>query len=74
MINITRCFQDMRLVKAVTGTTDAEFNALLSDFERALARRPATATSGRRWAASSPPDGAGEALFYPVLRALLCDM
>lgn len=40
MINITRCFQDIRLFQAVTGTTYAEFNALLPDFERALANTP----------------------------------
>jgi hypothetical protein len=37
MINITRCFQDIRLFKAVTGTTYAEFNALLPEFERTFA-------------------------------------
>jgi hypothetical protein len=36
MISITRCFQDIRLFKAVTGTTYAEFHALLPDFEAAL--------------------------------------
>lgn len=36
MINITRCFQDIRLFKAVTGMTYAEFTALLPAFEEAL--------------------------------------
>lgn len=39
MLKITRCFQDIRLFKAVTGTTSAEFNAILPDFERALANQ-----------------------------------
>jgi hypothetical protein len=36
MINITRCFQDLRLFKAVTGMTYAEFTALLPSFEEAM--------------------------------------
>ena len=36
MMNITRCFQDLRLCKAVTGMTSAEFTALLPAFEAAL--------------------------------------
>lgn len=36
MINITRCFQDIRLFKAITGMTYAEFTALLPSFEEAL--------------------------------------
>ena len=36
MINMTRCFQDTRLLKAVTGTPLVEFNALLPDFTTAL--------------------------------------
>jgi hypothetical protein len=36
MINITRCFQDSRLFKAVTGMTYAEFMTLLPSFEEAL--------------------------------------
>jgi hypothetical protein len=36
MINITRCFQDIRLFKAVTGITYAEFAAILPLFEEAL--------------------------------------
>lgn len=36
MLNITRCFQDMRLFKAVTGTTCAEFAILLPEFNAAL--------------------------------------
>jgi len=42
MINITRCFQDIRLFKAVTGITYAEFAAILPSFEEALnqAKRP----------------------------------
>ena len=32
MINITRCFQDIRLFKAVTGMTYAEFAAVLPAF------------------------------------------
>jgi DDE superfamily endonuclease/Helix-turn-helix of DDE superfamily endonuclease len=32
MIHITRCFQDIRLFKAVTGMTSAEFTALLPAF------------------------------------------
>jgi len=48
MINITRCFQDIRLFKAVTGTTYAEFNALLPDVERALANRPTPDVSPRQ--------------------------
>lgn len=36
MIKITRCFQDIRLFKAVTGMTYAEFNALSSAFAEAL--------------------------------------
>jgi hypothetical protein len=36
MINITRCFQDIRLFKAVTGMTYAEFTTLLPSFEEAL--------------------------------------
>ena len=36
MINITRCFQDIRLFKAVTGMTDAEFMARLPSFEAAM--------------------------------------
>lgn len=36
MLNITRCFQDIRLFKAVTGTTYAEFHALLPEVEAAL--------------------------------------
>ena len=30
MVNITRCFDDLRLFKAVTGMTYAEFEALLT--------------------------------------------
>jgi hypothetical protein len=48
MINITRCFQDIRLFKAVTGTTYAEFNALLPDFEAALRGQKSTQTPSRR--------------------------
>jgi hypothetical protein len=42
MINITRCFQDIRVFKAVTGITYAEFAAILPSFEDALnqAKRP----------------------------------
>lgn len=36
MINITRCFQDIRLFKAVTGMTYAEFTALLPAFDAAV--------------------------------------
>jgi hypothetical protein len=36
MINITRCFQDIRLFKAVTGMTYAEFTALLPAFAEAM--------------------------------------
>ena len=36
MINITRCFQDIRLFKAVTGMTSPEFTRLLPSFEEAL--------------------------------------
>jgi hypothetical protein len=38
MINITRCFQDIRLFKAVTGMTYAEFNALVPAFDAARRR------------------------------------
>lgn len=48
MINITRCFQDIRLFKAVTGTTHAEFNALLPEFERALSDKPTRVNPPRR--------------------------
>jgi hypothetical protein len=36
MLNIVRCFQDIRLFKAVTGMMYAEFNALLPVFVEAL--------------------------------------
>lgn len=47
MLNITRCFQDLRIFKAVTGMTYAEFQALLPDFERALAAHKQRATPTR---------------------------
>jgi hypothetical protein len=48
MSNITRCFQDMRLFKAVTGRTFAEFTTLLPAFEAALRRDPMTDTAWRQ--------------------------
>jgi len=42
MIKIARCFQDMRLFKAVTGMTYAEFTSLLPSFEAALKQTPRT--------------------------------
>lgn len=48
MINITRCFQDLRLFKAVTGVTYAEFQALLPDFEAALEKQTRQRTPIRR--------------------------
>jgi hypothetical protein len=48
MINITRCFQDIRLFKAVTGMTYPEFQALLPDFEAALRDQQQRATPTRR--------------------------
>jgi hypothetical protein len=59
MINITRCFQDIRLLKAVTGTTAAEFNALLPDFERALTptTRRGNGTQAGGDTIVSPPGG-----------------
>lgn len=45
MINITRCFQDIRLLKAVTGMTCAEFAAVLPAFVKAL---PQTKTAETR--------------------------
>lgn len=42
MIKITRCFQDIRLFKAVTGMTYAEFNALLPSFDEALKQSKTT--------------------------------
>jgi hypothetical protein len=42
MINITRCFQDIRLFKAVSGMTYAEFTALLPLFEEAMKHAPRT--------------------------------
>lgn len=48
MINITRCFQDIRLLKAVTGMTYPEFNAVLPHFVDALCQEQKTATPPRR--------------------------
>jgi hypothetical protein len=39
MIKITRCFQDIRLFKAVTGMTYPEFNTLLPEFEVVLTKQ-----------------------------------
>jgi len=44
MINITHCFQDIRLFKAIMGVTYAEFTALLSTFVAALAQTKTTDT------------------------------
>ncbi|GAK49339.1 hypothetical protein U14_00561 [Candidatus Moduliflexus flocculans] len=69
MINIARCFQDIRLFKAVTGMIYAEFNVLLPRFVDALG-----AEGERRDVRSSASDGRGahtyvahwarEALFF----------
>jgi hypothetical protein len=48
MINIARCFQDIRLFKAVTGMTFAEFHALLPAFTEALRRDATTDTPWRQ--------------------------
>lgn len=48
MINISRCFQYIRLFKAVTGMTYAEFTALLPAFEAALRHHAATNRSSRQ--------------------------
>jgi hypothetical protein len=48
MINITHCFQDTRLFKAVTGMTYAEFNALLPAFVEALRQEQIADTPSRQ--------------------------
>ena len=48
MIKISRCFQDIRLFKAVTGMTYAEFTALLPAFAEALRRDTTTDMSWRQ--------------------------
>lgn len=48
MINLTHCFQDIRLLKAVTGMTYAEFTALLPAFEAALHQELLTNRSPRQ--------------------------
>jgi len=48
MINIMRCFQDIRVFKAVTGMPYAEFNALLPAFHEALSRGKTTDPSPRQ--------------------------
>ena len=48
MLNITRCFQDVRLFKAVTGMTSAEFEALLPAFTGALAEHKENTKPTRR--------------------------
>ena len=48
MLNITRCFQDIRLFKAVTGMTYAEFEALLPAFTSALGVHKENAKPTRR--------------------------
>ena len=48
MINITRCFQDIRVFKAVTGMTYAEFHALVPAFDEALRQEKTTDPSPRQ--------------------------
>jgi hypothetical protein len=48
MINITRCFQDSRLFKAVTGMTYAEFIALVPAFVEALGQAKTADTRMRQ--------------------------
>jgi hypothetical protein len=48
MINITRCFQDIRVFKAVTGMTYAEFTALLPSFVEALRQEQRADTRSRQ--------------------------
>jgi len=48
MINITRCFQDVRLFKAVTGMTSAEFTTLRPEFEAALMQQTQTKRAPRQ--------------------------
>ena len=48
MLNITRCFQDIRLFKAVTGMTYAEFEALLPAFGSVLVEQKRKTKPTRR--------------------------
>jgi hypothetical protein len=48
MINITRCFHDLRVFKAVTGMTSAEFTAILPAFDEALKQAKLTDRSSRQ--------------------------
>lgn len=48
MINITRCFQDIRVFNAVTGMTCAEFTALLPSFVDAQRQEKYAATHRRQ--------------------------
>jgi len=74
MINMTRCFQDRRLFKAVTGTTSAEFNAILPAFEGVLTTMPAERAVRQRQAGGGRhhplPTGREQLLF--ILLYITC--